>query len=377
MSVEIVCEWIEETGGAEKVLDAMLEAFPGAPVHTLWNDAPDRMRDVEVHESWIARTPLRRSKSLALPFFSPTWTRLKPAGNPDKILISSYVFAHHARFRQLPDVPRFVYVHSPARYIWVPEIDARGRAPLVRASAPYWKSLDRRHAQSTDALAANSHFVRQRIENAWGREAEVIYPPVDATEISATSDWREKLAAEDADLLEALPQDFILGASRLVPYKKLDAVLAFANSVDLPAVIVGNGADRPRLEALARAHGVPAHFLGSTSTPLLYALFQRATAYVFPPIEDFGILPVEAMAAGARVIVNAEGGTAESVLHGVGGIQTSSFTGVDASSALDAALRIDRATVPSQAARFARSEFVTTLRDWMDENTEKRASAQP
>lgn len=367
MRLEIVCEWIEATGGAEKVLDAMIEAFPGAPVHALWNDAPERTRGVTVRESWMARTPLRSAKALALPFFSPTWRHRTPIGTPDKLLVSSYVFAHHARLRGLPDVPSYVYVHSPARYIWAPEIDERGRNPLVRASAPYWKRLDRRRAADAHALAANSQFVRQRIRDSWGRDAHVIHPPVDTAEIRAGGDWRGRLDESDATVLADLPSDFVLGASRLVPYKRLDAVLEFAAAVDLPAVIVGTGADRARLEETARSLGVRAHFLGAVSSPLLYALYQRATVFVFPPVEDFGIIPVEAMAAGARVVVNAVGGTAESVTHGVGGVQTPHFSGDDARSALDAALRIDRQAVPAQAARFARAEFITQLRDWVGE----------
>lgn len=366
MRLEIVCEWIEATGGAEKVLDAMIEAFPGAPVHTLWNDAPERTRGVTVRESWMARTPLREVKALALPFFSPTWRSRAAIGTPDALLVSSYVFAHHARLRGLPHVPSYVYVHSPARYIWAPEIDERGNHPLVRASAPYWKWLDRHRARGVHAMAANSHFVRQRIRDSWHRDAVVIHPPVDTAEISAVANWRDRLGVADARVFNGLPDAFVLGASRLVPYKRVDAVIEFAEAVGLPAVIVGTGADGPRLEELARARSVDAHFLGSVSSPLLYALYQHATVFVFPPVEDFGIVPVEAMAAGARVVVNTVGGTAESVTHGVGGVQTERFSGSDARAALDAALRLDRQSVPAQATRFARAEFIAKLRDWVD-----------
>lgn len=364
--LEIVCEWIEATGGAEKVLDAMIEAFPGAPVHALWNDAPERMSGVDVHESWMARTPLRRAKALALPFFAPTWRHRTAVDSPDALLVSSYVFAHQVRLRGLPDVPRFVYVHSPARYIWAPEIDERGRNPLVRATAPYWKSLDRRRANEPGAhLAANSEFVRQRIIASWGLDARVIHPPVDTEQISAVADWHERLDAADEKTLQTLPADFILGASRLVPYKRLDAVLDFADATGLPAVIVGSGPDRERLEQMASARGIRASFLGAVSTPLLYALYQRATALVFPPIEDFGIVPVEAMAAGARVVVNATGGASESVIDGAGGVQTHGFSGEDARAALDAVQKIDRQTIPAQAARFAKPEFIAQLHDWV------------
>ena len=365
MQVEIVCEWIERTGGAEKVLDAMLETFPGSPVHTLWDDAPDRMRGTRVAESWMARTPLRHTKALALPFMSPTWRHRRAFGDPDRILVSSYVFAHHVRFPSHPDVPKLSYVHSPARYLWVPEYDDRGRSPLVRSSAPYWRRLDRRLAATSDAVATNSEFVRERIRSAWGRDATVIYPPVDVEAIGRHTDWFAALRTDDAELVASQSEPFLLGASRLVRYKRLDAVISFAASVGLPVAIVGEGPDRERLASLAARAGVRVSFLGAVSSEALYALYQRAAAFVFPPVEDFGIMPVEAMAAGAKVIVNRVGGTAESVRDRVGGIQLEHFSGADAQEALDAVLRVDPEDVRRQARAFERGRFVTELRRWV------------
>ncbi|MGB4135796.1 MAG: glycosyltransferase [Microbacterium sp.] len=365
MELEIVCEWIEATGGAEKVLDAMIEAFPGSVVHTLWNDAPERTRPTQVRESWMANTPLRRAKALALPLMDPTWRTRRTAGSPSRVLVSSYVFAHHVRFVNLPDVPKYVYVHSPARYIWTPEFDSRGRSPLVRMSAPYWRNLDRRRAAEAHELAANSEFVRQRIQMAWHRDATVIHPPVDSGAIVEIVDWNDAVEGPDARRLATLPADFVLGASRLVGYKRLDAVIGFAKSVGLPAVIVGVGPDRQRLDHLAEDAGVPVHFLGALGSPALYALYQRAAAFVFPPVEDFGIMPVEAMAAGGRVIVNRVGGTAETVVDGLTGVHAVDFEGAGARAALEAAARIDVGAARERAFAYDKSRYVSRLRGWM------------
>lgn len=365
MSLEIVCEWIERTGGAERVLEAMIEAFPQAPVHTLWNDAPDRTVGVDVRESWLSRTPLRHSKALALPFFDPTWRSVRAVGVPDTLLVSSYVFAHHIRMPKAPTARKYVYVHSPARYIWAPDIDPRGRNPFIRLSAPYWKRLDRRRASEGSSFASNSQFVRERVERSWGVESTVIHPPVDTEKILGTDDWRDRLSAEDEGRLRRLPDEFVLGASRLVAYKGLDSVIDFAKSVGLPVVIVGVGPHGSRLKEYAASSGVRAVFLGEVSDALLLALYQRTVAFVFPPIEDFGIMPVEAMAAGGRVIVADHGGVIETVEHGVSGVQASGFSGSEAREALDLAARLDPVNAKERAGRFSQARFIDALTSWI------------
>src|SRR5665647_2770733 len=201
----IVHEWIERFGGAEKVLDAMVGTFPDADVLCLWNDVPElRYPGRDVHETWLARTPLRRSKAAALPFMPATW-RLQDAVEPDWILASSHLFAHHVRLRNAPDVPKYVYVHTPARYLWAPELDARGQGVLPRLIGPSLKRLDRRRAQETTEFAANSEYVRARIQRAWGRDARVIYPPVEVDRIMSVPDWSEQLSEAEHALFVVLP----------------------------------------------------------------------------------------------------------------------------------------------------------------------------
>src|SRR5690606_22739556 len=127
------------------------------------------------------------------------------------------------------------------------------------------------------------------------------------------------LSEADAAVASALPSAFVLGASRLVPYKRVDAAIIAGEAAGLPAVIAGDGPDRARLAALAARASIPVTFLGRTSDALLRELYRRATVYVFAPIEDFGIMPVEAMAAGTPVIARDIGGAAETVVDGVTG----------------------------------------------------------
>ena len=142
----------------------------------------------------------------------------------------------------------------------------------------------------------------------------MIYPPVDVEQIQSVADWRTRLDDEEAAQLAALPSSFLLGASRFIPYKRLDLVIQAGEAADLPVVLAGKGPERAALEAAAERASVPVHFVHAPSWALLFALYQQALLFVFPAVEDFGIMPVEAMAAGAPVLAQAVGGTSESVV---------------------------------------------------------------
>jgi glycosyltransferase involved in cell wall biosynthesis len=374
MSGLIVHEWIEANGGAEKVVAAMVEAFPDADVLALWDDAPGTLGAARVRESWLARTPLRRSKIAALPVLPLAWRGVVPTDRPyDFLLVSSHLFAHHARVRGASaGVPKLVYAHTPARYIWVPELDARGDSAAVRAASAGLRPLDRRRAQEATAVAANSSYIRARIAATWEREAEVIHPPVDVSAIAERGPWAERLSPTERAVLDQLPEGFLLGASRMVPYKALDRVIRAGELTGRPVVLAGGGPDAPRLRALAAVASVPVRFLGRVSTPLLYALYERCAAYVFPPIEDFGIMPVEAMAAGAPVLCHAIGGAKESLeveaAAGVGG--SVDVTDDDAlAQALGAILADGRRVPPGAMDVFSRARFVDQIQDFVARHT--------
>ncbi len=366
MSGLIVHEWLEPRGGAERVVDAMREAFPTADLLALWNDDVDRYPDAR--ETWLARTPLRRHKALALPFEPATWRGVRGRrGDYDWALVSSHLFAHHAdiRNRSGERVPKYVYAHTPARYIWEPGLDGRGRSPMVRSASALLKPLDRKRAQEPVAIAANSDFVRRRIEKAWHREATVIYPPVDVARIQSVADWRSELSGAELALLKTLPADFVLGASRFVPYKRLDLVIEAGEASGNPVVLAGSGPDYSRLQARSDAATVPVHFVSSPSDALLFSLYQNSIAYIFPAIEDFGIMPVEAIAAGARVVVRSEGGAAETVKFLKGGAILESTSPKGWLKAIDDITSIDRNVARHSANQFGVNVFKRSVREFM------------
>jgi glycosyltransferase involved in cell wall biosynthesis len=364
MSGIVVHEWLAKRGGSENVVEEIVATFPDAQLQSLWNDAPQRFTDLNVAETWLARTPLRKSKALALPFMPTTWRHLG-SNDADWILCSSHLFSHHARFAgPARDVPKLVYAHTPARYIWTPELDARGNNVLAKAVRMPLQRLDRSRAQEAQAIAANSEFVRKRIQDCWHRDSVVIHPPVDVQAFA--DDPAGHLTAEEEQTLAALPDTFLLGASRFIPYKRLDLVVALGVASDTPVVLAGDGPSLPELQALADQHPGQVTFVIKPSRALLSSLYRRALAYVFPAIEDFGIMPVEAMATGTPVIARDFGGAAESVVHGVTGVHLGDFTGQAGKEAVALAATLRPEDAIARAWQFDKSVFRSSLRTWVD-----------
>ena len=364
MAGVIVHEWIAQTGGSENVAEAMAGIYPDADIVCLWNDSVGRFDSSRVRESWIARTPLRRSKPLALPFMPTTWRKMVDH-DYDFALISTHLFAHHARFAGVPASRRFVYVHSPARYIWHPDLDRRGASRVARTVSAMLKPMDRRRAQESQHFAANSDFVGRRLKEAWDVPSVTIYPPVEVQQIQAVADWSAALDAGDRQKLAVLPETFLLGASRFIPYKRLDQVIRAGEVSDMPVVLAGDGPLAGELQAAAQASRVPVHIVKKPSTPLLRALYQRSAAYVFPAVEDFGIMPVEAMAAGAPVVANVIGGAAESVLPEVTGALTSFDSDTDLRGAVTRAMATSRQDRVERAQSFSAERFTDEIKAWV------------
>jgi glycosyltransferase involved in cell wall biosynthesis len=345
------------------VLFELARIYPDAAIETLWDDAPERFEDGRVQETWLARTPLRNHKAMALPLMPMTWRNL---GHSDAewIICSSHLFAHHARFSgPARDAPKFVYTHTPARYIWTPELDLRGGNPAVRAASRAFQPLDYKRAQEAESLAANSKFVADRIARVWDRDSTIIYPPVRVQDF--VDDSRAVLTGEEAALLSSLPDGYLLGASRFVPYKRLDIAIEAGAAANVPVVIAGEGPDEARLRAIANDHPGMVTFIAKPSFAMLTELYRNALALIFPAVEDFGIMPVEAMAAGTPVIASTHGGVSESVIHGTTGALLESFDATSLREAVDLVSALDAPDCVARAWEFDVSVFDTRVHDWV------------
>jgi len=368
----LVHEWLARHGGSENVFEVLSNTFPDAERFCLWNDSEGRFEDV--HETVLARTPLRKSKAAALPFIPTVWRHL-PDRDADWILASSHLFAHQARFGgPARHAPKLVYAHTPARYVWTPELDGRGDSAAARVVSSLLKPVDRKRAAEPVAIAANSAFIAQRIADTWQREATVIHPPVDVSALTAPPD---QLTPADSVVLSALPPEFLLGVSRFVPYKRLDRVIEAGAAAGLPVVLAGGGPDEERLRAMAAERGERVVFVRNPSSSLLAELYRRALALIFPAIEDFGIMPVEAMATGTPVVASAVGGTAETVVDGVTGALVHEWTRSELAVAVDRAVRVDAAACVARAHEFDTPVFVERITSWVAATTGADLGSSP
>jgi glycosyltransferase involved in cell wall biosynthesis len=242
------------------------------------------------------------------------------------------------------------YVHSPIRYAWDLQHQYLAEAGLVkglksaiaRLILHYMRLWDTRTANGVDAFVANSRFVGRRIAKAYGREATVVYPPVDI----------ERFA------LRAQKENFYLTASRMVPYKKIPLIVqAFAGMPDKRLVVIGEGPEFDKVKAAATPN---VEVLGYKSTPELIDHMQRARAFVFAAEEDFGITPVEAQACGTPVIAYGKGGSLETVRGQPGDPgRTGTFFREQSVEAIQAAVREFEAAAEAFSPRACRAHAVS------------------
>ena len=309
MRVAVVHEWLVNRGGSEAVVEALLGLFPDADLYVLVAD-PELTRmepwcGHRIFSSFLQRLPLSpRRFRWYLPWF-PMAVELHNLRGYDLVISSHHAVSHGVLTD--PGQRHICYVHSPMRYAWDQQPEYLASVPLplrvaVAASLHRLRIWDAIAAQRPDVLVANSKFVARRIRQYWGAESQVVHPPV-------------AMAPESS--ARAGHEDYFLWLGRLVPYKRVDLAISTFNALKLKLIIAGDGPELPRLRAMA---GPTISFLGAVGDERKHALMNGAAALIFPGIEDFGIVPVEAIAHGLPVIALARGGALESVEDGITGI---------------------------------------------------------
>jgi glycosyltransferase involved in cell wall biosynthesis len=360
--VAVVHEWVSSRAGSEQVFEALAGLWPDADLFALSADpdVPLQLGGRSVTTTWLDRPGLRNRRGLTAPLMPVAWRAL---GRQDYDLC---ITSHHAfaMSNQLAAGGRHVaYVHSPARYVWSPEIDARGASPWTAPARAALKRVDRRAAQELTAVAANSREVADRIRRFWGREAVVIHPPVD-------TDWFTAQRGEP-DRLE-LPDQFLLSLGRWIPYKSHDLAIAIADHAGLPLVIAGGGPEEASLRARAAAARVPVTFLRRPPREAVAELLRRAAALLFPTREDFGMVPVEAMASGTPVIAGRIGGVTETVLDGETGFLVDGDGPEAYAEAVGRLPELDPEACVRRAQSFSPRVFVEAFTGWVRETAPAR-----
>lgn len=306
MKIALVHDWMNQIGGAEDVLEALVALYPDAPIYTSLY-APDRMpaswRDWDIRTSFIDRLPMaRRRQQLYFPLYPLAFEQFD-FSEFDVVLSNKSGFCHGIITGA--HTLHICYCLTPTRYVWryhqyaAQEKLGRLTRLLLQPFLTQLRMWDRLAADRVDHFIAISEEVRRRIDKIYRREAAIIHPPIDTSRFEPGS----KL------------EDYYLLVARLVPYRRIDLLVQAFNKMDRPLMIAGRGRDEERLKELA---GPNITFLGYVPDAEIPDLMARCRAFVFPGEEDFGIAPLQAMAAGRPVIAYAAGGALETVVQGTG-----------------------------------------------------------
>ena len=308
--VALVHDWLTGMRGGEKVLALLCERFPGAPLYTLLHlrgTVDATLEDRPIHTSLLQYMPLARSRYRHyLPLF-PLFAECNKASGADLVFSTSHAVAKGMVRRPARGGPLHIcYIHTPMRYAWDrfddyfgPErVGAFASRFVFRPVVAMLRRYDRWTCSRVDVFVANSRYVAERVTRLYGRQAEVLAPPVHTERFRACT--RE---AEDTYLV----------VSALVPYKRVDQAIQACSQLGRKLRIVGKGPEMAALQALAQRLNAAVEFVGFASDADLDGYLCRARALLFPGVEDFGIVPVEAIACGCPVIALGVGGVLDSM----------------------------------------------------------------
>lgn len=350
MKLALVHEWLNVYGGSERLLAEILKMQPEAQVHALIHNKLNllgtSLEGLRVKTSFMQHIPRVEHLYRGLLPLMPFAIESMNVRGFDVVLSISHAVAHGIKTHK--DQVHISYVCTPMRYAWHLQDDYlhlhRLDKPVISAAARLTLSLlrrwDRESAPRADHLLAISKWTAQKIKQAWGRDARVIYPPVDVERFSPAKER----------------EDFYIHVSRLVPYKMTAEIIKAFNELNLPLVVIGDGPEMPRLQKLAKGN---IKLLGFQPDEVVADLLSRAKAFVYMATEDFGIAMVEAQAAGCPVIAYGKGGAVEIVRDGETGLLflIQSSQGLSEAVLRSRSMQLSSKAAQENAARFSRERF--------------------
>jgi glycosyltransferase involved in cell wall biosynthesis len=298
MRVAIIHDWLTGMRGGERCLEIFCELFPGADLHTLLHvqgSVSPIIERLTIKTSFIQNLPFsKRGYRKYLPFFPMAVESFNLKGY-DLILSCSHCVAKGVI--PSPSALHISYMLTPMRYAWdmYGEYFGENKNRMILPFIHYLRIWDVTSSQRVDHFLCISKHVKNRIKKFYRREAEVIHPPVDIHRFN----------------LKDKKEDFFLIVSSFAPYKRIDLAIEAFNRIGYPLKIIGSGPKGKKLRSMARSH---VEFMGWQPDEVVSDYYSRCRALIFPGEEDFGIVPLEAMACGKPVIAYGRGGVLETII---------------------------------------------------------------
>ena len=365
MRSALIHDWlVSPVGGGEKCLEAISRLYP-SPIYTLVKNSSKLVgtyfEGLSITSSFLQKMPKVETKYRSyLPLFPKAIERFD-LRSFDLVISSSHCVAKGVMTH--PNQLHICYCYTPVRYAWDLQEDYlkdsglhRGiKGALARCILRYLRGWDIRSSKRVDHFIAISHYVAQRIQRFYGRQAHVIYPPVDLSYYT----------------LEEKKENYYVAASRFVPYKKMRLIVeTFSQMPDRQLIVIGDGPEWKKVKEIATAN---VKLLGYQPDEVLRGHLQKAKAFIFAAVEDFGILPIEAMACGTPVIAFGQGAIRETVLEGETGIF---FQEQTASSLVDGVKKFERLSFDPKKCRkraemFSQERFNVEFQKFVTEKYEE------
>lgn len=368
VKVAFVHDWLVTCRGGEKVLEALLPLYPDAPVFTLFYDPaamPESIRGRKIFFP-AGLNRLRPLRKALLPFL-PAAIESLPLFDFDLLISTSSCVAKGAL--PGPVASHLCYIHSPMRYVWDQRDEYVDRLPRIpglrtvinRLSADL-RQWDVVSAKRVDQFVANSRFVQQRVRRFYGRDASVVYPPVDVQRFLRLAEGRDAGRAGRPG-----HDDYYLVAGAAVSYKRFDLAVDACRKLGRKLVIAGDG---PEWQSLRKKAGAGVEFVRGPDDATWESLMAGARALLFPGVEDFGITGVEALAAGTPVIAQRAGGALDFMEEGSSGVyfdrpEVDSLAG--AIKDFEEKFVIDPRALESQARKFSTAAFQNAMKQEIDQ----------
>lgn len=357
MRIALVHDYLNQYGGAERVLEAFCEVFPDAPIFTLFYDKEKTFGKFEGRVkgvSFLNNKIVIKNHRLFIPLM-PLAASLMKIGNEYDVILSSSA-GYGKGIGHGKNCVHVNYCHTPLRYAWEKE-DYFNWNPVINFTAAplldYLRSWDFAAGQKPNLILANSNYIAGKIKRYYQRDAEILHPPVDL----------QKFYYDPA----IKKRGFFLAIGRLMHYKKFDFVIRAFKRLDLPLVIAGEGPELKNLKKLAGPAKI--HFLPFLKEKELRALYNSAEALIFPQVEDFGLVAAEAQACGTPVIAFNGGGAKEIVYDGITGILFNEQTpyGIEKAVKKMLGLSFDRNLISRSAQKFSKEIFKEEILDIINE----------